>query len=70
MMQCNTCGVVIEHCENMMEAEQRGRLHMQEVPTHKAIWFLKQEGSLTQGVEDVVRNPDQQQIQDTILDDP
>lgn len=42
-MYCNTCDVTIEHCENLMEAEQRARIHMQEVPSHNATWFLKEE---------------------------
>jgi hypothetical protein len=39
-MKCESCGVVIE-CDDMSEAEQRGRIHMQEVKTHKATWMLE-----------------------------
>lgn len=31
------CGVKIK-CVNLMEAEQRARIHMTEVPQHKATW--------------------------------
>lgn len=72
VMHCDTCDVTIEHCENMMEAEQRAKCHMKEVPTHSAIWFLRQQESQIQDVADVdtIRNPTAQQLKDTILDDP
>ena len=36
-MTCEDCGVSIK-CENLSEAEQRARIHVKEIPSHKTSW--------------------------------